>query len=180
MGTGNFAILCATAKSRLTPGWSNTQDQVLSDIIVSLESLGRRLAHYKCPRRKHQFKIVETDPVSSVSAEVLWVRGSGGDLGSIRREGFATIYLDKLVSLMSRYRGVAREDEMVEFYHSALSAKNIVAASIDTSLHASLPFRHVDHLHPDWGIALAATAVSNARGNLKSPPRVGSVAAAGI
>jgi rhamnose utilization protein RhaD (predicted bifunctional aldolase and dehydrogenase)/NAD(P)-dependent dehydrogenase (short-subunit alcohol dehydrogenase family) len=103
-------------------------------------------------------KIVETDPVSGASTEVLWVKGSGGDLGSIQPGGFATLFLEKLVSLKNRYRGVAHEDEMVEFYPLCAFGKNSVAASIDTSLHAFLPFRHVDHLHPDWGIALAATA----------------------
>jgi rhamnose utilization protein RhaD (predicted bifunctional aldolase and dehydrogenase)/NAD(P)-dependent dehydrogenase (short-subunit alcohol dehydrogenase family) len=103
-------------------------------------------------------KIVQTDLVSGASTEVLWVKGSGGDLGSIQRGGFATLFLDKLVSLKGRYRGVAHEDEMVEFYPLCAFGKNNVAASIDTSLHAFLPFRHVDHLHPDWGIALAATA----------------------
>src|SRR5580704_15719827 len=105
-------------------------------------------------------KVIETDPVSGASTEVLWVKGSGGDLGSIQRDGFATLFLDKLVSLKSRYRGVAHEDEMVGFYPLCAFGKNSVAASIDTSLHAFLPFRHVDHLHPDWGIALAATANS--------------------
>jgi rhamnose utilization protein RhaD (predicted bifunctional aldolase and dehydrogenase)/NAD(P)-dependent dehydrogenase (short-subunit alcohol dehydrogenase family) len=103
-------------------------------------------------------KIVEIDPVSGAAAEVLWVKGSGGDLGSIQRGGFATLFLDKVVSLKSRYRGVVYEDEMVEFYPLCAFGKKSVAASIDTSLHAFLPFRHVDHLHPDWGIALAATA----------------------
>src|SRR5580692_3322651 len=103
-------------------------------------------------------KIFEINPVSGASAEVLWVKGSGGDLGSIQRGGFATLFQDKLVSLKGRYRGVAHEDEMVEFYPLCAFGKNNVAASIDTSLHAFLPFRHVDHLHPDWGIALAATA----------------------
>jgi rhamnose utilization protein RhaD (predicted bifunctional aldolase and dehydrogenase)/NAD(P)-dependent dehydrogenase (short-subunit alcohol dehydrogenase family) len=103
-------------------------------------------------------KIVETDPVGGASAEVLWVKGSGGDLGSIQRGGFATLFLEKLVSLKSRYRGVAHEDEMVDFYPLCTFGRNSVAASIDTSLHAFLPFRHVDHLHPDWAIALAATA----------------------
>src|ERR1700722_9612180 len=103
-------------------------------------------------------KIVETDPVSGASTEVLWVKGSGGDLGSIQRGGFATLFLEKLVGLKNRYRGVAYEDEMVELYPLCAFGKNNVAASIDTSLHAFLPFRHVDHLHPDWGIALAATA----------------------
>src|SRR5580693_7617060 len=102
-------------------------------------------------------KIIETDPVSGASTEVLWVKGSGGDLGSIRRGGFATLYLDKLVSLKSRYGGVAHEDEMVDCYPLCAFGKNGVAASIDTTLHAFLPFRHIDHLHPDWAIALAAT-----------------------
>src|ERR1700676_4106796 len=103
-------------------------------------------------------KIVETDPVSGASTTVLWVKGSGGDLGSIQRGGFATLFLDKLANLKSRYRGVAHEDEMADFYPLCAFGKNNVAASIDTPLHAFLPFRHVDHLHPDWGIALAATA----------------------
>jgi rhamnose utilization protein RhaD (predicted bifunctional aldolase and dehydrogenase)/NAD(P)-dependent dehydrogenase (short-subunit alcohol dehydrogenase family) len=103
-------------------------------------------------------KIIETDPVSGASTGVLWVKGSGGDLGSIQRNGFATLYLDKLASLKSRYRGIAHEDEMVDFYPLCAFGKNSVAASIDTPLHAFLPHRHVDHLHPDWAIALAATA----------------------
>src|SRR5580693_8468457 len=103
-------------------------------------------------------KIVESDPVSGAATEVLWVKGSGGDLGSIQRGGFATLFLEKLVSLKSRYRGVAHEDEMVELYPLCTFGRNSVAASIDTPLHAFLPFRHVDHLHPDWAIALAATA----------------------
>ncbi|GAC1702138.1 MAG: bifunctional rhamnulose-1-phosphate aldolase/short-chain dehydrogenase [Candidatus Acidiferrum sp.] len=103
-------------------------------------------------------KITETDPVSGKPTEVLWVKGSGGDLGSIQRGGFATLFMDKLESLKAHYRGVAHEDEMVDFYPLCTFGKNSVASSIDTSLHAFLPFRHVDHLHPDWGIALAATA----------------------
>jgi rhamnose utilization protein RhaD (predicted bifunctional aldolase and dehydrogenase)/NAD(P)-dependent dehydrogenase (short-subunit alcohol dehydrogenase family) len=103
-------------------------------------------------------KIVGTDPVSGASTDVLWVKGSGGDLGSIKRGGFATLFLEKVVGLKGRYRGVEREDEMVDFYPLCTFGRNNVAASIDTSLHAFLPFRHVDHLHPDWGIALAATA----------------------
>jgi rhamnose utilization protein RhaD (predicted bifunctional aldolase and dehydrogenase)/NAD(P)-dependent dehydrogenase (short-subunit alcohol dehydrogenase family) len=103
-------------------------------------------------------KILAPDPVSGASTPVLWVKGSGGDLGSIQRGGFATLFLEKLVSLKSRYRGAAYEDEMVDFYPLCTFGPNSVAASIDTSLHAFLPFRHVDHLHPDWAIALAATA----------------------
>jgi rhamnose utilization protein RhaD (predicted bifunctional aldolase and dehydrogenase)/NAD(P)-dependent dehydrogenase (short-subunit alcohol dehydrogenase family) len=103
-------------------------------------------------------KIVEKDPLDGTPQSVLWVKGSGGDLGSIQRGGFATLYLNKLLALADRYRGVAYEDEMVEMYPLCTFGRNSVAASIDTPLHGFLPFAHVDHLHPDWGIALAASA----------------------
>lgn len=103
-------------------------------------------------------KLEQTDPLDGKTKQVLWVKGSGGDLGSIKRGGFATLYMDKLMALEKVYRGVDLEDEMVEMYPLCTFGNNPVAASIDTSLHAFLPFRHVDHLHPDWGIALAASA----------------------
>ncbi|HSS99504.1 MAG TPA: bifunctional rhamnulose-1-phosphate aldolase/short-chain dehydrogenase, partial [Terriglobales bacterium] len=81
-----------------------------------------------------------------------------GDLGSIQRQGLAALYLDKLRALEGKYQGVEREDEMVEFYPLCTFGKNTVATSIDTPLHGFLPFTHIDHLHPDWGIALAASA----------------------
>ncbi|MDE3105695.1 MAG: bifunctional rhamnulose-1-phosphate aldolase/short-chain dehydrogenase [Acidobacteriota bacterium] len=103
-------------------------------------------------------KLDQVDPVDGQTRQVLWVKGSGGDLGSIKRAGFATLYLDKLLALEKQYRGVEHEDEMVDFYPLCTFGNNPVAASIDTSLHGYLPFPHVDHLHPDWGIALAASA----------------------
>ena len=103
-------------------------------------------------------KIVEKDPLDGAATPVLWVKGSGGDLGSIKRSGFATLYLNKLLALADSYSGVAYEDEMVEMYPLCTFGRNSVAASIDTALHGFLPFAHVDHLHPDWGIALAASA----------------------
>ncbi len=103
-------------------------------------------------------KISEIDPLSGEPVEVLWVKGSGGDLGSIKRSGFATLYQDKVLALEKSYRGVAFEDDIVALYPLAAFRANPVAASIDTPLHAFLPFPHVDHLHPDWGIALAASA----------------------
>jgi rhamnose utilization protein RhaD (predicted bifunctional aldolase and dehydrogenase)/NAD(P)-dependent dehydrogenase (short-subunit alcohol dehydrogenase family) len=99
-----------------------------------------------------------TDPVSGRSARVLAVKGSGGDLRSMGTAGFALLYLDKLEQLIDRYRGEAHEDEMVGYYPLCAFGDNRVAASIDTTLHAFLPFDHVDHLHPDWAIALAASA----------------------
>lgn len=108
-------------------------------------------------------KITQSDPLDGTPRQVLWVKGSGGDLGSIKITGFATLYLDKLHALASRYRGVAYEDEMAEMYPLCTFGPNPVAASIDTALHAFLPFAHVDHLHPDWGIALAAAANGRAK-----------------
>jgi rhamnose utilization protein RhaD (predicted bifunctional aldolase and dehydrogenase) len=98
------------------------------------------------------------DPLTGEMRRVMAVKGSGGDLRSIAVPGFAVLYLDKLESLIARYRGEAYEDEMVGFYPLCAFGENRVAASIDTALHAFLPFPHVDHLHPDWAIALAASA----------------------
>jgi len=98
------------------------------------------------------------DPFTGVPARVLAVKGSGGDLGSITESGFALLYLDRLERLRNIYRGEEFEDEMVNYYPLAAFGKNTVAASIDTPLHALLPVPHVDHLHPDWAIALAASA----------------------
>ena len=103
-------------------------------------------------------KIVQTDPLSGDKQEVLWIKGSGGDLGSIKISGLAALYLDKLHNLENIYRGAEFEDEMVEMYSLCAFGKSTVAASIDTPLHGFLPYRHIDHLHPDWGIALAASA----------------------
>src|SRR5204863_2951971 len=98
------------------------------------------------------------DPLTEDRVRVMAVKGSGGDLGSIGTTGFATLYLGKLEHLIARYRGEAFEDEMVGFYPLCALGESRVAASIDTPLHAFLPFDHVDHLHPDWAIALAASA----------------------
>src|SRR5580704_9237637 len=103
-------------------------------------------------------KLAEVDPIDRSKKNVLWIKGSGGDIGSIQRKGFATLYLDKLNSLTGQYRGVQFEDEMVDFYPICTFGTNGVAASIDTPLHGFLPFEHIDHLHPDWAIALAASA----------------------
>lgn len=98
------------------------------------------------------------DPFSGQPVRVLAVKGSGGDLGSIKDGGFAILDLDRLHRLKTIYRGEAHEDEMVAYYPLASFGENRVAASIDTPLHAFLPFPHVDHLHPDWAIAIAASA----------------------
>jgi rhamnose utilization protein RhaD (predicted bifunctional aldolase and dehydrogenase)/NAD(P)-dependent dehydrogenase (short-subunit alcohol dehydrogenase family) len=98
------------------------------------------------------------DPFTGKPARLLAVKGSGGDLGSMNESGFALLYQDRLEQLKDLYRGEKYEDEMVAFYPLSAFGENRVAASIDTPLHALLPFPHVDHLHPDWAIALAASA----------------------
>jgi len=103
-------------------------------------------------------KIDELDPLTGQMVKVLLVKGSGGDLGSIQRGGFASLYQEKLLLLEKLYRGPETEDSMAEMYALCAFRNNPVAASIDTPLHGFLPFAHVDHLHPDWGIALAASA----------------------
>jgi rhamnose utilization protein RhaD (predicted bifunctional aldolase and dehydrogenase)/NAD(P)-dependent dehydrogenase (short-subunit alcohol dehydrogenase family) len=108
-------------------------------------------------------KVDEVDPLTGQRVKVLWVKGSGGDLGSIKRGGFATLYQEKLLALEKLYRGPDTEDSMVEMYALCAFRNNPVAASIDTPLHGFLPFAHVDHLHPDWGIALAASANGKAK-----------------
>ena len=103
-------------------------------------------------------KIEQPDPFTGKPVRVLAVKGSGGDLGSIKDSGFALLYLDRLEQLKTIYRGEQHEDDMVRYYPLSAFGENGVAASLDTPLHAFLPFPHVDHLHPDWAIALAASA----------------------
>ncbi|MCB1336003.1 MAG: bifunctional rhamnulose-1-phosphate aldolase/short-chain dehydrogenase [Maritimibacter sp.] len=105
-------------------------------------------------------KVVERDPLTGAGVEVLWVKGSGGDLGSMKRDGFATLYMDKLNALKGVYRGPDHEDEMVGYLPHCTFDLNPRAASIDTPLHAYVPRRHVDHMHPDAVIAIAAAANS--------------------
>lgn len=103
-------------------------------------------------------KFEATDPFTGQSTRLMAVKGSGGDLGSIKKAGFAVLYLDRLEGLQRAYRGEVYEDEMVAYYPLAAFGDSKAPASIDTPLHAFLPFPHVDHLHPDWAIALAASA----------------------
>jgi len=102
-------------------------------------------------------KAMAKDPLSGKDAEVMWVKGSGGDLGTMNRSGLAALYLDRLRSLKNIYKGIDREDEMVELFNHCIYDLNSKAPSIDTALHAFLPFKHIDHLHPDAVIAIAAS-----------------------
>jgi rhamnulose-1-phosphate aldolase/alcohol dehydrogenase len=102
-------------------------------------------------------KVCMRDPLTGGEVEVLWVKGSGGDLGSMGMDGFATLYLDKLHALTALYRGVEHEDEMVGYFSHCTFNLNPRATSIDTPLHGFIPHPHIDHLHADAIIALAAT-----------------------
>ena len=102
-------------------------------------------------------KITETDPVSGESAQVMWVKGSGGDIGTLTRRGCANLYVNRLRALKKRYRGLAFEDEMVALFDHCLFDPKCAAPSIDTPLHGLLPHKHIDHLHPDAIIAIAAS-----------------------
>jgi rhamnulose-1-phosphate aldolase/alcohol dehydrogenase len=102
-------------------------------------------------------KVIETDPISGERREVMWVKGSGGDLGTLTRRGCANLYTDRLRALKNRYRGLALEDEMVQLYDHCLFDPKCAAPSIDTPLHGLLPYPHIDHLHPDAIIAIAAS-----------------------
>ena len=102
-------------------------------------------------------KAMAKDPLTGEDVEVMWVKGSGGDLGTMKREGLAALYVDKLRSLKKVYRGLAHEDEMVALFNHCIYDLNSKAPSIDTPLHGFLPFKHIDHLHPDAAIAIAAS-----------------------
>ena len=102
-------------------------------------------------------KVETTDPLTKKLATVLWVKGSGGDIGSMKLDGFATLYLDKLESLKGLYRGLDQEDEMVHNLNHCTFNLNPRAASIDTCLHGYVPYPHVDHVHSDAVIAIAAS-----------------------
>ncbi|MFD7948697.1 bifunctional aldolase/short-chain dehydrogenase [Streptomyces sp. NPDC059744] len=99
-----------------------------------------------------------TDPVTGGDIELMWVKGSGGDLGTLKADGLAALRLDRLRALTGVYPGVEREDEMVEAFDYCLHGKGGAAPSIDTAMHGLVEAAHVDHLHPDSGIALACAA----------------------
>ena len=102
-------------------------------------------------------KAMAKDPLTGAEVEVMWVKGSGGDLGTMQKNGLAALYVDRLRSLKNRYKGLANEDEMVELFNHCIYDIASKAPSIDTALHGFLPFKHIDHLHPDAAIAIAAT-----------------------
>ena len=101
-------------------------------------------------------KAIAKDPLTERDTEVMWVKGSGGDLGTMKRNGLAALHMDRLLNLKSIYSGIEHEDEMVELFNHCIYDLASKAPSIDTALHGFLPFKHIDHLHPDAAIAIAA------------------------
>lgn len=102
-------------------------------------------------------KAIAKDPLTGQETEVMWVKGSGGDLGTMKRDGLAALYVERLRSLKNVYRGLAYEDEMVQLFNHCIYDLASKAPSIDTPLHGFLPFKHINHLHPDAAIAIAAS-----------------------
>ena len=101
-------------------------------------------------------KAMAKDPLTGEETEVMWIKGSGGDIGTLKRSGLAALYVNRLRSLKNVYRGIDHEDEMVELFNHCIYDLSSKAPSIDTPLHGFLPFKHIDHLHPDAAIAIAA------------------------
>jgi rhamnulose-1-phosphate aldolase/alcohol dehydrogenase len=101
-------------------------------------------------------KALAADPLTGKETEVMWIKGSGGDIGTLKRSGLAALYTDRLHQLKNIYQGIEHEDEMVELFNHCIYDLDSKAPSIDTPLHGLLPFNHIDHLHPDAAIAIAA------------------------
>jgi rhamnulose-1-phosphate aldolase/alcohol dehydrogenase len=101
-------------------------------------------------------KVISKDPLTGKETEVMWVKGSGGDLGTLKKNGLSALYMERLLALKNIYPGLDHEDEMVALFNHCIYDLDSKAPSIDTPLHGFLPFKHIDHLHPDAAIAIAA------------------------
>ncbi|MBC7920699.1 MAG: bifunctional aldolase/short-chain dehydrogenase [Ferruginibacter sp.] len=144
-------------------GWDESKANALSDDQVALllyrsNLLGSDLRLTNYAGGNTSCKTSEADPLTGQAVEVMWVKGSGGDLGTLKKSGLAALYLDRLHHLKRIYRGLAHEDEMVALFNHCVYDLDSKAPSIDTPLHAFLPYAHIDHLHPDSIIALAAAS----------------------
>ncbi len=143
--------------------WQDTHADTLSEqelLLYRSNLLGSDLRITNYGGGNTSVKIEQQDPLTKKNELVLWVKGSGGDLGSITLDGFSTLYQTKLERLKSLYRGPEHEDEMVNYLPHCTFNLNKRAASIDTPLHAFVPHKHIDHMHPDAVIAIACTTTS--------------------
>ncbi|WP_436888584.1 bifunctional aldolase/short-chain dehydrogenase [Nocardiopsis dassonvillei] len=133
-------------------------DTVVDQLIARSNTLGSDPRNTNFAGGNTSAKGERTDPVTGEPVEVLWVKGSGGDLGTLTEDGLAVLRLDRLRSLVDVYPGEDREDEMVAAFDHCLFGRGGAAPSIDTAMHGLVDAPHVDHLHPDSGIALATAA----------------------
>jgi rhamnulose-1-phosphate aldolase/alcohol dehydrogenase len=131
---------------------------VVSELLGRSNRLGADPRNTNYAGGNTSAKGAETDPVTAQPVELLWVKGSGGDLGTLTEPGLAVLRLDRIRSLVDVYPGVEREDEMVAAFDYCLHGRGGATPSIDTAMHALVRAAHVDHLHPDSGIALATAA----------------------
>ena len=136
----------------------NTMSTHRSELIARSNRLGADPKNTNYAGGNTSAKGTETDPVTGEDVELLWVKGSGGDLGTLTESGLAVLRLDRMRALVDVYPGVEREDEMVAAFDYCLHGKGGAAPSIDTAMHGLVDAAHVDHLHPDSGIAIATAA----------------------
>ena len=135
-----------------------TQHPTAAELIARSNRLGADPKNTNYAGGNTSAKGTETDPVTGEPVELLWVKGSGGDLGTLTEPGLAVLRLDRMRALVDVYPGVEREDEMVAAFDHCLFGKGGAAPSIDTAMHGLVDAAHVDHLHPDSGIAIATAA----------------------
>lgn len=136
-------------------GTATSTNPAVADLIARSNRLGSDPQNTNYAGGNTSAKGVETDPVTGEPVELLWVKGSGGDLGTLTEQGLAVLRLDRLRALQNVYPGVEHEDEMVAAFDYTLHGKGGAAPSIDTAMHGLVDAAHVDHLHPDSGIAIA-------------------------
>ena len=137
---------------------STTPNPTAADLIARSNRLGADPKNTNYAGGNTSAKGSETDPVTGEPVELLWVKGSGGDLGTLKESGLAVLRLDRMRALVDVYPGIEREDEMVAAFDYCLHGKGGAAPSIDTAMHGLVDAAHVDHLHPDSGIAIATAA----------------------
>src|SRR5687768_258861 len=136
----------------------STSNSTVADLVARSNRLGADPRTTNYAGGNTSAKGTETDPVTGEPVELLWVKGSGGDLGTLKPANLAVLRLDRLRALVDVYPGVEREDEMVAAFNFCLHGKGGAAPSIDTAMHGLVDAAHVDHLHPDSGIAIATSA----------------------
>ena len=141
-----------------TSNMTNPQSTTAAELIARSNRLGADKRNTNYAGGNTSAKGTAQDPVTGEGVELLWVKGSGGDLGTLTGSGLAVLRLDRMRALVNTYPGVDREDEMVAAFDFCLFGKGGAAPSIDTAMHGLVDAAHVDHLHPDSGIAVATAA----------------------